>query len=92
MTTTRREAIAGGIALAATAGLPAAATAKAQRMSEVLDTHDCLGLAGLVAKRKVSAAELLESKAAGMFGGVDTIRLALPRGALSRTMTTLVPT
>lgn len=61
MTTTRREAIAGGIALAATAGLPAAATAKARGMGEVLDSHDCLGLARLVASRKVSAAELLEA-------------------------------
>ena len=30
-------------------------------MGEVLDSHDCLGLAGLVASRKVSAAELLEA-------------------------------
>lgn len=61
MTTTRREAIAGGIALAATAGFPIAATAKAQTMNDVLDNHDCLGLADLVAKRKVSAEELLEA-------------------------------
>ena len=53
MKATRREALAGGIALAATAGLPG----NAHAMSEVLDTHDSLGLADLVRKRKVSASE-----------------------------------
>lgn len=57
MKTTRREALAGGIALAATAGLPG----NAHAMSEVLDTHDSLGLADLVKKRKVSPTELLEA-------------------------------
>ncbi|ABP64462.1 Amidase (plasmid) [Novosphingobium aromaticivorans DSM 12444] len=57
MKATRREALAGGIALAATAGLPGSA----QAMQDVLDTHDSLGLAELVRKRKVSAAELLEA-------------------------------
>jgi Asp-tRNA(Asn)/Glu-tRNA(Gln) amidotransferase A subunit family amidase len=57
MKATRREALAGGIALAATASLPG----HAQAMSDVLDTHDSLGLADLVRKRKVSATELLEA-------------------------------
>jgi amidase len=57
MKATRREALAGGIALAATAGLPG----KALAMNDVLDTHDSLGLADLVRKRKVSATELLEA-------------------------------
>ncbi|HQS96968.1 MAG: amidase [Novosphingobium sp. 35-62-5] len=57
MKTTRREALAGGIALVATAGLPGSANA----MDEVLDTHDCLGLADLVRKRKVSPTELLDA-------------------------------
>jgi amidase len=55
--TTRREALAGGIALAATAGLPG----NAHAMNDVLDTYDSLGLAELVRTRKVSASELLES-------------------------------
>lgn len=54
---TRREAIAGGLALCATAGL----SGNAQAMEEVLDSHDSLGLAGLVKARKVSPAELLEA-------------------------------
>ena len=54
---TRREAIAGGLAVAATLGLPG----RAQAMEDVLDTHDALGLAALVKARKVSAAELLEA-------------------------------
>ncbi|OYZ43691.1 MAG: amidase, partial [Novosphingobium sp. 16-62-11] len=54
---TRRDALAGGIALVATAGLPGSA----QAMDSVLDTHDCLGLADLVRKRKVSPAELLDA-------------------------------
>jgi Asp-tRNA(Asn)/Glu-tRNA(Gln) amidotransferase A subunit family amidase len=57
MKTTRREALAGGIALAATAGL----SGKAQAMNDVLDTHDSLGLADLVKQRKVSPTELLEA-------------------------------
>ncbi|WP_082734622.1 amidase [Novosphingobium sp. CCH12-A3] len=57
MKTTRREALAGGIALAATAGLPG----NAHAMNDVLDTHDSLGLAELVRMRKVSASELLEA-------------------------------
>ncbi|MGE8135151.1 amidase [Novosphingobium subterraneum] len=57
MKTTRREALAGGIALAATAGLPG----NAHAMNDVLDTHDSLGLAELVRTRTVSASELLEA-------------------------------
>lgn len=57
MKTTRREALAGGFALAATAGLPG----NAHAMNDVLDTHDSLGLAELVRMRKVSASELLEA-------------------------------
>lgn len=57
MKTTRREALVGGIAIAATAGLPGSA----QAMQDVLDTHDSLGLAALVKARKVSPAELLEA-------------------------------
>src|SRR6185369_5333334 len=59
--TTRRQALAGGIALAATAGLTRESSAKAGSMDEVLDTHDSLGLAALVKARKVSANELLEA-------------------------------
>lgn len=53
------------MALAATAALPVAAKAGTKRMpgaiDDVLDSHDSLGLADLVRKRKVSAAELLEA-------------------------------
>ncbi|MEO0030316.1 MAG: hypothetical protein RIS94_74 [Pseudomonadota bacterium] len=64
MSATRREAIAGGIALVAAAGLPGQAGAKGGGMQEVLDSHDSLGLAALVKARKVSAAELLEASIA----------------------------
>ncbi|MBS0476549.1 MAG: amidase [Proteobacteria bacterium] len=57
MKPTRRETIAGGIALCAAAGLPGRAGA----MEDVLDSHDSLGLAGLVKARKVSPPELLEA-------------------------------
>jgi Asp-tRNA(Asn)/Glu-tRNA(Gln) amidotransferase A subunit family amidase len=53
---TRREAIGGGLALAAVAGL----SQRAEAMTEVFDTTDSLGLAALVKARKVSPAELLE--------------------------------
>ncbi len=59
--TTRREALAGGVALIALAGLSGTAGAKARGVEEVLDTHDSLGLAALVKARKVSPAELLEA-------------------------------
>lgn len=59
------------MALAATAALPVVARAKTKAkaeagagghaMSDVLDSHDSLGLAALVKARKVSAAELLEA-------------------------------
>ena len=58
--TTRRSVLAGGTALAAL-GLPEAARAAAGGVGEVLDTHDALGLARLVRKRKVSPSELLEA-------------------------------
>lgn len=54
---TRREVIAGGIAVAATAGLPGSASG----MEDVLQDHDALGLADLVRRRKVSPSELLEA-------------------------------
>lgn len=57
MKATRREALAGGIALAATAGLPG----NGHAMQDLLDSHDCLGLADLVRKRKVSPTELLDA-------------------------------
>ena len=53
---TRRQALGGGLALAATAGLPGRAAA----VTEVFDTTDSLGLAALVRARKVSPSELLE--------------------------------
>ncbi|MBU6392943.1 MAG: amidase [Sphingomonadales bacterium] len=56
-TASRRDVIAGGVAMAATAGLGGNAVA----MTEVLDRHDALGLAGLVKARKVSPTELLEA-------------------------------
>jgi len=54
---TRRDVIAGSLALTAAAGLPAAA----RERTSMLDEHDALGLAELVRKRAVSPAELLEA-------------------------------
>lgn len=61
VTASRREALAGGAALVALAGIPGGAGAKERGLEEVLDTHDSLGLAALVKARKVSPAELLEA-------------------------------
>lgn len=59
---TRREILVGGAAAAATVGLPAAGKATAaQGIGAVLDTHDAIGLAGLVRDRKLSPSELLEA-------------------------------
>lgn len=58
---TRRAVLAGGTALAAFGIAGAGGAAQAKGMGEVLDTHDALGLADLVRKRKVSPSELLEA-------------------------------
>jgi Asp-tRNA(Asn)/Glu-tRNA(Gln) amidotransferase A subunit family amidase len=60
MMATRRAVLAGGTALAA-AAVPGAVRAGPKGAGEVLDTHDALGLAGLVRARKVSPSELLEA-------------------------------
>ncbi len=60
MLTTRRSVLAGGTALAAL-GLPETTRAASGNVGEVLDTHDALGLARLVRKRKISPSELLEA-------------------------------
>ena len=57
MDMTRRETVAGGAALVGLAGAAKAAPPR----STPLDTHDALGLAGLVAKKQVSAGELLDA-------------------------------
>jgi amidase len=58
---TRREVLVSGAAAAAV-GLAGVGPAKAaQGLGAVLDTHDAVGLAGLVRDRKVSPSELLEA-------------------------------
>lgn len=54
----RREVVAGALATAASVSLAGRASAAAP--SDVLQEHDALGLARLVARKQVSAAELLE--------------------------------
>jgi Asp-tRNA(Asn)/Glu-tRNA(Gln) amidotransferase A subunit family amidase len=57
---TRRAVLAGGTAMTAL-GLSGAGHATASSIGAVLDTHDAIGLAGLVRSRKVSPSELLEA-------------------------------
>lgn len=58
---TRREVLVSGAAAAAL-GLSGAGKAKAAASTgDVLGTHDAIGLAGLVRKRKISPSELLEA-------------------------------
>ena len=60
MDSTRREMLAGSIAVAATAAVSGTAVAGAGKTGHVLDTHDSLGLAELVKTKQVSSSELLE--------------------------------
>ncbi|AZI34991.1 putative 6-aminohexanoate-cyclic-dimer hydrolase [Caenibius tardaugens NBRC 16725] len=61
MKTSRREMVAGTIAVAATVTAGGTVRAATSGSGHVLDTHDALGLAELVKTRQVSASELLES-------------------------------
>ena len=54
---TRREALGGGLALAAAASLPT----RAEGLEQAFGTRDALGLAALVKARKVSPGELLDA-------------------------------
>ena len=61
MDSTRREVLAGSIAVAATAAVSGTAVAGTGKTGHVLDDHDATGLAELVRTRQVSASELLEA-------------------------------
>lgn len=61
MDTTRREMLAGAVAIAATAAVSVPAGAASRASGHVLDDHDAMGLAELVKTRQVSASELLEA-------------------------------
>ena len=61
MDTTRREMLAGTMAVAATAAVSTPVSAASGKVGNVLDDHDALGLAELVKTKQVSASELLEA-------------------------------